>query len=383
MKAKDMAERLLVQNVLIVGGGIGGMAAAIRLGEAGADVHLIDIDPNWRVYGAGVTLSVMTLRALCDLGFANEIMRQGHCHDGVLVFDGNDNLLQDVESPRLFSPDVPAEGGILRPVLHRLMQDRVKSHGVNVSLGITVDRFTEAERNVSVVFSDGTIGRYDLVIGADGLFSRMRKLAFPDAPKPQFTGQACWRANFDTPKGWSKSRMYLTPTIKVGFTPCSPSRMYMFLLEHVPDNPWRENHELVAILKSLLRDFTGVVGQFRDLLSEENELIYRPLETILLADTWSSGRVVLLGDAVHGTTPHLGSGAGAAVEDAIVLSNLLSVAPTLDVALKRYDLQRIPRASLVVNNSLRLGEMEMTGEPLPAQAALLKESFRQISEPYL
>lgn len=373
---------MLIEKVLIVGGGIGGMAAAIRLAQAGVKVELIDIDPNWKVSGAGVTLSVMTMRALCDLGLAEDLVREGHGHDGVMVFDANENLLKDVESPRLYAPDVPGEGGILRPVLHRIMQQRVRSLDVKVRLGVTIDSFAQTDGGVSVVFSDGGAERYDLLIGADGLFSKTRRLAFPDAPAPTFTGQACWRANFDIPEGWTKSRMYLTPTIKVGFTPCSPTRMYMFLLEHVPDNPWRENHELIGILRGLLAGFGGAVAQIRESVNDSNEVIYRPLETILLSDTWSVGRVVLIGDAVHGTTPHLGAGAGAAVEDAIVLSDLLATSPTIADALGSFDARRIPRASLVVTNSLRLGQMEMAGEPMPAQAELLDRSIRQIAEPY-
>lgn len=376
-----MNQQPRLERVLVVGGGIGGMASAIRLAEAGVAVELIDIDPDWRVYGAGVTLSVMTLRALCDLGLTEDILRDGHCHDGVMVFDGNGNLLKDIVSPRQ-RPDVPAEGGILRPVLHRILQARVKGLGVAVRLGITVESFTQSGKSVSVIFTDGSSGTYDLVIGADGLFSRMRTLIFPDAPRPRFTGQACWRANFDRPVEWEKSRMYLTPTLKVGFTPCSPGRMYMYLLEHVPTNPWRKEEDLVDLLKDLLRGFDGIVGEFRDRLGPQSEINYRPLESILLTQAWSSGRIVLLGDAVHATTPHLGSGAGAAVEDAIVLVDALSRSPTVEVALEEYYAQRIERASLVVNNSLRLGEMEMAGDPLPEQAALLDDSIRHISEPY-
>ena len=372
----------LVKKVLIVGGGVGGMAAAIRLKEAGADVELIDIDPNWGVYGTGITLSVLTLRALCDLGFSESIMAEGNCYDGLTMFDYKGNLLRDIDSPRLFSPDVPAEGGVLRPVLHAMMKKKVTDLGIAARLGITVGYYAQDAGGVDVTFSDGSSGHYDIVIGADGLFSKMRTLTFPDAPKPKFTGQACWRVLFDIPEGWNKGRMYIGEKVKLGFTLCSPDKMYMYLLEHVPDNPWREPEEFPALLHSLMDGFEGPIPALRDKVNGDSHIVYRPLEAILLTDTWTKGRVVLLGDAAHATTPHLGSGAGAAVEDAIVLAEELARATSIDDAFAAYNKRRIPRASLVVYNSLKLGEMEMAGAPMQEMAGLMGASMHAIAEPY-
>lgn len=371
-----------VSKVLVVGGGIAGMATAIRLRERGVAVDLIDNDPNWRVYGTGVTLSVLTFRALCDLGLKDEILAEGHGHDGVTLNDKAGNLIREVRSERLYAADVPAEGGVLRPILHNIMSKRVVALGTTVRLGVTVDSFEQDEETVSVTFSDGTFGIYDLVIGADGLFSRMRSLTFPDAPKPRFTGQACWRMLFKTPSDWIQGHMFLSPELKVGFTPCSPSQMYMFLLETVPTNPWREKAELPAILKDLLKGFGGIVAQLRDTIDTDSDIIYRPLEAILIDGDWFKGRVVLLGDAVHATTPHLGSGAGMGVEDAIVLVDELWAAHTLQSGLASFMRRRLPRGRLVVGNSLRLGEMEMTGAPMAEQAALMQDSIKAISAPY-
>lgn len=372
----------LVNKALVVGGGVGGMAVAIRLRQAGSDVDLIDIDPNWGVYGTGITLSILTLRALGDLGFASEIMREGNCYDGIKLCDNKGNLLRDIEAPRLFSKDVPAEGGILRPVLHAMMKKKVISLGVNTRLGISVDSYAQGDDRVDVKFTDGSTGNYDIVIGADGLFSKMRGITFPDSPKPRFTGQACWRVLFDIPDGWEKGRMFLGPKVKVGFSLCSPDKMYMYLLEHVPENPWRKPEEFPGILKSLMADFEGPVAEMRAKIDENSHVVYRPLETILLTETWTKGRVALLGDAAHSTTPHLGSGAGAAVEDAIVLVQELSRCGSIAEAFETYNTRRIPRASLVVNNSLKIGELEMAGAPMPEQAGLMGASLHAIAQPY-
>jgi len=371
-----------VSKVLIIGGGVGGMAAAIRMREAGIAVDLVDLDANWGVYGTGVTLSMLTLRALSDLGLSKEIMAEGNCYDNLTLCSKEGHVIQSVTSPRLFAPDVPAEGGILRPALHAIMKRKVLEAGTAVRTGVTVETLEDRGASVSVVFTDGSHGDYDLVFGADGLFSKVRGMIFPDAPKPRFTGQSCWRALFDIPEGWTWGRMYLGERVKIGFTLCSPDKMYMYLLEHVPENPRRKQEELPGLLRGLMEGFGDVPGALRETISAETPIIYRPLESILLTGTWSKGRVTLLGDAVHATTPHLASGAGAAVEDAIVLTEELVASPSVEQALANYNRRRIPRASLVVNNSLKLGELEMAGRPMQEQAALMGTSMKAIAEPY-
>lgn len=371
-----------VSKVLVVGGGVGGMAAAIRLREAGIAVELVDLDKNWGVYGTGITLSILTLRALGDLGLSKEIMAAGNCYDGVTLCTKDGHVIQQMNSPRLYSPELPAEGGILRPVLHAIMKQKVLDVGTAVRTGLTIESLDDRNAGVDVTFSDGSQGSYDLVIGADGLFSKVRGIIFPEAPKPSFTGQACWRAVFDIPEGWDRGRMYLSEGIKLGFSLCSPDKMYMYLLEHVPGNPRRDLKELPGLLRGLMEGFGDVPAMLRETVSADTPIIYRPLESILLTDTWTKGRVVLIGDAVHATTPHLASGAGAAVEDAIVLGDELTANSSVEQALANYNARRIPRASLVVNNSLKIGQLEMTGRPMQEQAALMGASMKAIAEPY-
>ncbi|HBF31615.1 FAD-dependent monooxygenase [Rhizobium sp.] len=374
--------KMLVEKILIVGGGVGGMAAAMRLCDSGHDVDLIDLDPNWGVYGTGITLSVLTMRALCDLGLAEDVMREGNCYDGFTLCNQQGEVVRQMEAPRLFSKDVPGEGGILRPALHAIMKARVLKKGAKVRTGLSVAAIHQSANAIDVEFTDATIGRYDLVIGADGLFSKMRTMIFPDAPKPKFTGQACWRALFDIPAGWTCGRMFMSEKIKLGFSLCSPDKMYLYLLEHVPDNPWRAPESLPGLLRGLMSGFGGEAARLRETITQDTPILYRPLESVLLTRTWSSGRVVLLGDAVHATTPHLGSGAGAAVEDAIVLSELLISSSSLAEALSLYDQKRIPRASIVVNNSLKIGELEMTSGSMQEQAELMGASMKAIAEAY-
>ena len=371
-----------IEKVLIIGGGIGGMAAAIRLREQNILVDLIDIDPDWKAYGAGLTLSGLTMRALCDLGFANDLMKYGNCADILKIYSSTGDFISEIPAPRLYSKDVPGQGGIMRPVLHKMMSDKTRELGTNVRLGISVNDITDDGMGVNVTFSDDSESRYDIVIGADGLYSQTRKMILPDSPEPKFTGQACWRVQFGIPENWNDNCMFIGKEVKLGFTLCAPDKMYMYLLETVPNNPRVEQKDYLQKLKELTVEFTGPVVQLREELSEQHDMNYRPLEAILLEDTWMKGRVVLLGDAAHATTPHLGAGAGMAVEDAIVLVQELGQADSIEAAFNSYFKRRLPRGKIVVGNSLKLGELEMAGAPMSEIGKLMGESFKKISEPY-
>ena len=368
------------KKILVVGGGVGGPAVAIRMAERGVAVDLVDIEQNWGAAGTGVTLSPLTARALCDLGFAEGLMAKGHMHDTLTLLNPVGEVVNTVQSPRLFAPEVPAEGGIMRPDLHRLMEDRLRDLGVAIRTGTTVTALAQDGTGVDVTFSDCSAGRYDLVIGADGLFSRARDMVMPEAPKPRYTGQVCWRAQFKRPEGWDGGRMYFGP-VKVGFTPCSPEDMYLYLLENVAQKPRIEDAELLPRLSALLAPFPALAW-LRDAMDETTPILARPLESVLLTDNWYAGRVILIGDAAHSTTPHLASGAGMAVEDAIVLVDELDREADYETAMQSFMARRLPRGQLVVGNSIRLGQMEQDGAPPQDMQALMIETLHAIYEPY-
>ena len=124
------------QRVLVIGGGIGGMAAAISLRKQGHAVDLVELDPNWQVAGAGITISGPTLRAFAALGIVDDVIRQGFCADGVRLCDADGNLLTELPTPRLAGADIPGGGGILRPVLARILSQATLASGAAVRLGV-------------------------------------------------------------------------------------------------------------------------------------------------------------------------------------------------------------------------------------------------------
>ncbi|MFT3905897.1 MAG: FAD-dependent oxidoreductase [Steroidobacteraceae bacterium] len=372
-----------VDKVLVVGGGVGGMSAAIQLKKLGLDVELIDIDPNWRVYGAGITITGPTLRAFKAVGILEEVGQHGAFWAGAYVRDGQGGLIEELTFEPL-EAGVPATGGIMRPALHKILSTHTRAVGVTVRLGLTVEDLRQDADGVAVRFSDGSAGRYDLVVGADGIFSKMRERVFSDAPRPKFTGQTIWRIVAERPPGFDRTHFYFGPKGKLGFNPVSATHMYMFLLEHRPDNPWIDVKDQPQKLYESLQGWGGIVPGIREqvLAGPVRESInYRPLEAVLQPAPWYRGRVLLIGDAAHATTPHMASGAGMAVEDGVVLALELQRGGTLAEVLARFQERRFPRCKLVVENSLRLGEIEMAHGDMEEHTRTFRATMGALRQP--
>lgn len=373
-------------KILVLGGGIAGMAAAIQLQKQGHQIDLVEKAQDWKAVGTGLTLSVLTLRALCDLGFKEQIASQGYVHDGVDIYNQHGDFIRTVLSKRVIAEDFPSEGAILRPVLHNIMSAKVLQLGVNVRLGDSIHQIaTDLHGGSDVSFESGIQMHYDLVIGADGVFSQLRSLLMPEQQRPTYTGQACWRILFKRPAEITRGRMFQSEKMKVGFNPCSPTHMYMYMMESVPQEQlWREQQDLPQIAKSLLEDFKTVLAPYIEQIDAHTPIIYRPLEGVMVYDNWYKGSCILIGDAVHATTPHLGSGAGLAVEDAIVLAKLIGVHGSDLVSVFTEFMQaRLERAKYVVETSGEIGRMEIAGESMQARSMLLAQGFEQVTTPYL
>lgn len=366
-------------SVLIVGGGIAGMSAAIMFRQAGADVELIDVDPDWKVYGAGITITGPTLRAFRTLGILNRVMREGYTADGLVVCNVAGEPMHEVVTPRLDDGDIPGAGGILRPTLHRILSERTLALGTRVRLGLTVAALENGPAGVDVTFSDGSRHRYGMAIGADGLFSKVRQLMFPDAPEPRYTGQAAWRLMLPRDPAIERRHFYLGGEVKVGLNPVSPEEMYMFLLERSEEKQRFDDAELHRRLAGLLEGYGGILGAIRSGLNPDSKIVHRPLEGILVPAPWYRGRTVLIGDAAHATTPQLASGAGLAVEDAIVLAEETAGGTDPGQGLRRFMARRFERCRMVVENSLELGRLEVTRAPVEVHTRLLEDSLRDLA----
>lgn len=367
------------QSILIVGGGISGMALAIRMRSAGWNVDLVESDPNWRVYGAGISVTAPTYRAFQRLGIVDEVIRHGYgSHRGVLICAPNGAIIIE-QAVEPIAPGLPTHGGIMRPVLHEILSARTRSAGTDVRLGVTIETYVDEGPQVRVRTTDGQTRSYSLVVGADGVQSHVRAMVFPEAAPPKYTGQYCWRLLAQRDPGIEQCNFYVAGTVTAGVVPVSDRQMYMFLLQGEPQQIRINEADQWRRLKELMSPFSGVLGGLRDELSARSVIIARPLHAIILPRPWHRGRVVLIGDAAHATTPHLASGAGIAVEDSLVLSEeLLGAGPGRVVdpvqAVERFEARRFERCRMVVENSVRIGELELTHADPRGLQALMTES---------
>jgi 2-polyprenyl-6-methoxyphenol hydroxylase-like FAD-dependent oxidoreductase len=372
---------LPVSNVLIIGGGFTGMASAIQFKKLGINVDLVEIDENWRTDGAGITVSGPSLRAVEKLGILEQFKAEGAISQGVEMYSASGTLLRSIPTPAVPDSSIVGGGGIMRPSLAKILGKATREAGVNVRLGVTYESISETVNSVNVSFTDNTDASYDLVLGTDGLFSSVRKTYFPEAPEPKYTGQGVWRAV--VPRfGTETAVQYLGQNGKVGFTPVSDEEMYLYYTETRPDNDWINEDQLLPHLSALLEEFDApVMRQIRESLSGDSHILYRPLEGLILPRPWYKGRVLLMGDAVHATTPHLASGAGMGLEDAIVLAEELEKGGDILNVLERFQNRRWTRCNMIVSNSLRLGEIEMKGFPIEEHLQIMGLSLAALLAP--
>ena len=367
-------------SVLIVGGGIAGLSCAIALREAGHHVHVVELDAAWRTYPTGITLQAHAYRAFARIGVADQVGTHGYVGAGSRVRRADNALLGEIIGQPL-EPGLPVAGGIMRPVLQEILAGRTRELGTRISLGLTFSRIETRPDRVDVEFTDGTAASYDLVIGADGVFSKVRETILPDAPVPAYTGQGSFRMVAQRPAEIDMMTMYLGNQIKAGVTPASEDLLFLWTLTPEPTDEWMPAERQVARLREVLSGFGGVIGDIRDTLTPDTKLVYRPLKALMLPRPWHNGRVLLLGDAAHATTPHLSSGASAAVEDAWVIAEHLTDGLDVEEALLSFTERRFERCRFVVETSLRIGELELAGAPSSEQEQLFAEGLQVLKSP--
>ncbi|MGH1561098.1 FAD-dependent monooxygenase [Caulobacter segnis] len=302
-------------RILIIGGGIGGLTSAIALRNRGFEVELIERDPTWSVYGVGIIQQSNVVRAVAALGILDDYLEAGFGYDHVEVYLPDGRMVAKIPSPKL-AGGYPANVGIARPALHKVLGDRAKAAGASIRLGLTATALEEDVSGVAVTFSDETKGRYDLVIGADGLYSATRKALFPGRAAAGTHRPVGVRATISTvpPTSSASRRSKARPASASCPCPSSGCTCSSPRLEE-PGKRRFEREGLAAAMRQRLAKAPPRIAALAGAITDDDEVVYKPLESLFVEGAWSKGRVVLIGDAIHATTPHLGQGAGMAIED--------------------------------------------------------------------
>ena len=376
-----------IGKALVVGGGIGGLTAAVALRRAGIEVDLVEIKNSWSVYGVGIIQPNNVMRALDRVGLAQACVDNGGAYPGWRIYSETNALVFEAPASSRSAPAFPPYNGITRPLLQSILQEAAMSAGTRARLGVTVKEAVETDKGLLVTCTDDTRKHYDLLIAADGINSASRSRIFGDTVAPRFTGQCVWRYNFARPADMTWGEVYYGNGTKVGLVPMSATTMYMFLVTAEPSNPRMPPDQLADLMRDRLGDYTGRVGELREVITDSAAVVYKPMESVLLPQPWYRGRQLIIGDAAHATTPHLAQGAAMAIEDAVLLGELLGQDRTLESALEEFMSRRFKRAKYVVDCSDQIATWELERwnsivNPAARPGELLHEATLALLEDY-
>jgi FAD-dependent urate hydroxylase len=329
-------------RILVVGAGIGGLGVARALAQRGIAVDVVEREQAWAHTGAGVYLPGNALRALRALGLESAVMERAAPITYQSICDHRGRLLAQIELAPLWG-EVGACVAMHRADLHDILTSW--GHGVPVRMGRPVQQLHQHGDIVTVGFTDGSTGDYDLVIGADGVHSTVRDLAFGQGwVRP--LGQWAWRFVTTCPPEVTTWTAFLGRGVTFLAVPISRGRVYCFCdapTDGLPDGRGESNPGYLA---ELLSDFAGPVPGILDSMGAQTAVHSGPIEEVAL-EGWSRGSVLLIGDAAHATSPNMAEGAAMALEDGLVFAECLSSERGVAPALTRFTARRGPRTQWV------------------------------------
>src|SRR4051812_13012915 len=351
-----------VNNVLVVGSGLAGAATAIHLAKAGVAVDLVEIKPEITALGSGITLQGNALRELRSLGVWDAVQTAGYPFDvtGIRAPDPAGSVVAEIPDAKTGGPDLPAALGMPRPELARVLVDRATEVGVKVPPGPTFPELAQDDDGVDVTFSDGATGRYDVVVGADGVRSWTRR-ALGVQLETRSIGMGIWRAFGPRPASVTRTDLYYGgPSFIAGYCPTGEDSLYAYIVEPAQDRSALTADEQLATMKQLSEAYHGPWDEIRETLTDPSRVNYTWFETHVLDVPWNRGRVVLIGDAAHTCPPTVAQGGAMALEDAVVLAGLLTDRDALDQDLwDAFHARRFERARTVVDASNALAQWQL------------------------
>ena len=331
------------RRVLIVGGGIAGLALAPRLMRTGVAVEVIERAPVWGPVGTGMYLPGNAARALRVLGLQEQVASRAVEITHQRFSDHHGKLLCEIDVAELWAGVGPCLA-VNRAELHALLRE--VAGDVPVRMGLTVERLAQRNGHVSVEFSDRTSGEYDLVVGADGIQSAVRRLTLEPAAVPKAVGQVGWRFLAPRPPEVTTWSVMLGRGTAFLTLPLAGDCAYCYC-----DVVSSRAHDMAELgpaerLNELFAEFAEPAASVLEALNPATDIHVSTIEEVTL-DRWAHERVVLIGDAAHATSPNMAQGAAMALEDALVLTDCLQRIPSIPDAIAAFEARRRPRTEWV------------------------------------
>jgi FAD-dependent urate hydroxylase len=326
------------RRVLVVGAGIAGLAAARALVRAGFAVDLIERETAWSRQGTGIYLPGNAARALRLLDLEEAVSAKARFIPRQRFSDHRGRLLFEIELAALWGEVGPCLA-LHRADLHAVLLDGAA--GVPIRMGLRVHDLRRRDGTISVALSDGTTGNFHLVLGADGIHSSVRRLAFGVDAVPRRVGQVGWRFVTACPPEvttWSVMLGHRTSFLTI---PIGNGLVYCYC-----DVASSAGEHRPGDLGQLFSEFAEPVPGLIAAATDRKGVHSSTIEEVALTP-WSQGPVVLLGDAAHATSPNMAEGAAMAFEDANVLADCLQQQDPIPAALAGFESRRRPRTDWV------------------------------------
>jgi 2-polyprenyl-6-methoxyphenol hydroxylase-like FAD-dependent oxidoreductase len=370
-----------VRRVLVQGGGVGGLTLATALAQRGIEVDVVEAAGPEAVLGVGLAQPNNALAALDEIGVRDACLAVGFPFEPLAIWNPAGEQVAAIPPPE-GRYGRPSNNAIGRPAYNAILRDAAEKAGARIRTGATIWDLTEDADGVEVelatwtgkrtppVRDQGGSNRYDLVVGFDGLNSKVREHLFGDRYTPQYTGSACWRITMPRPADLTHIAFAIAGPAKAVLTPISEEQMYFGLVTPEPGNPRFDPADFLRLARERMQPFSGRIGDMRDSITADNYISYAPLYHVVVREPWFRGRIAIAGDAAHTSTPQLAQGAAMAVEDAVTLAAALDDHPVLQQALDTWFRRRRDRALFVADMSLVLLKQESGRELTPEEAEL-------------
>ncbi len=356
------------KRAVVVGCGIAGPVAAMALQRAGFEPVLYEAHEAGADYvGSFLNTASNGLDALASLGLSPQLLSDGFPTPRMVMWSGSGKRLGEVANG-LTLADGTVSLTIRRGLLHRALREEALRRGVPLLLGKRLVDARQDGARVVARFADGTEAEGDLLIGADGLHSRVRQAVAPQCPAPRYTGQLSLggvAARTGVPPTPDAYQMIFGKRAFFGYSVRPSGEAYWFANLAMPQEPapgqlaavppahWR------AQLEALFAEDEGPALEL--VRATGHELAAYPLYDMPTVPTWHRGAMVLVGDSAHATSPSSGQGAAMAIEDAVVLAKCLRDVPETERAFAAYERLRRARVERVVRYSARVGSTKVAG----------------------
>ncbi|HEU5099057.1 MAG TPA: FAD-dependent monooxygenase [Roseiflexaceae bacterium] len=363
----------MIDKAIIIGGGIGGLTVGIALQRRGIEAHVYEAAPELRAVGAGIWVPVNALRVLERLGVARAVQGAGAALERAELLDYRGSILQSIDLRAIEQRYGFTTIAIHRARLHAALMAELAQGTLHV--GKASQRVEQDDRAVHVQFVGGSVASGSVVLAADGVRSAVRRQLYPDA-RLRYSGQSSYRAVVRAalpPELSNGGQEIWGRGCRFGFSSIGGGEVYWYATLDAAPGLQETTGQAKARLSELFAPFPSPVS---DLIAvaEEQQLIRTDMYDLRPLPAWHRGRVALLGDAAHATTPNLGQGGAQAIEDAYVLAECLARHPDPAAAFAEYEQLRWAKATMVVNRSWQMGKLAHLKNPLgrAARNALMR-----------